>query len=225
MEPVSDARRADPPRARSGEPLRARGYGEHGVLVELPAHLRPAAVLAGLDEVGGATTAIDDVILGASTILLQGPGLTIDRAMRLVRAAITRATTANRTDPTTHEIPVVYDGADLADVAVELRMSPSELVTAHQGATYTVEFLGFVAGFPYLSGLDPALSLGRLATPRSAVPAGSVAVAGGWCGIYPISLPGGWRLLGRTTSVIFDAGSEQPNLLEPGDLVRFVHAG
>jgi KipI family sensor histidine kinase inhibitor len=82
--------------------------------------------------------------------------------------------------------------------------------------------IGFAPGFPYLLGLDPALALPRLATPRTRVPAGSVAVGGAQAGIYPRESPGGWRLLGRTPAVLFDAGRAQPALLQPGDRVRFV---
>ena len=82
--------------------------------------------------------------------------------------------------------------------------------------------IGFAPGFPYLLGLDPALALPRLATPRTRVPAGAVAIGGAQAGIYPRESPGGWRLLGRTPRVLFDASRPQPALLQPGDRVRFV---
>ena len=101
------------------------------------------------------------------------------------------------------------------------------MVELHSAAEYTVAFMGFAPGFPYLvadetaRSVRPLLELGRLDTPRTEVPAGSVAVAAGYCGIYPRSSPGGWNLLGRTDAVLFDAGRDPPALLEPGTQVRF----
>lgn len=125
----------------------------------------------------------------------------------------------------TVDIPVVYggaDGPDLESAAAELGLSPRQLAERHAAGDYTVAMIGFAPGFPYLHGLDPALSLPRLATPRTSVPAGSVAIGGAQTGIYPRESPGGWRLLGRTPSVLFDPASDPPSLLQPGDRVRFV---
>jgi KipI family sensor histidine kinase inhibitor len=82
--------------------------------------------------------------------------------------------------------------------------------------------LGFAPGFPYLLGLDPALAMPRRASPRTRVPAGSVAIGGVQTGIYPAALPGGWQLIGRTPCVLFDAQRDPPSLVMPGDRVRFV---
>jgi len=122
------------------------------------------------------------------------------------------------------EIPVLYGGdhgPDLASSAIELGLTPDELVQRHTAGDYTVAMIGFAPGFPYLSGLDPALALPRLATPRARVAAGSVAIGGAQTGIYPRESPGGWRLLGRTPWVLFDPRREPPALLQPGDRVRF----
>ncbi|HEY5802168.1 MAG TPA: 5-oxoprolinase subunit PxpB [Lysobacter sp.] len=122
-------------------------------------------------------------------------------------------------------IPVVYGGSfgpDLASAAAELELTPEQLIARHSGGDYTVAMIGFAPGFPYLSGLDPALALPRLATPRARVAAGSVAIGGAQTGIYPRESPGGWRLLGRTPRVLFDPARETPSLLLPGDRVRFV---
>jgi KipI family sensor histidine kinase inhibitor len=123
-------------------------------------------------------------------------------------------------------IPVVYDGADLEAVAASLALSSEGVVELHSGAVYSVAFVGFSPGFPYLvaePGDDASqlLELPRLATPRTEVAAGSVAVAAGYCGIYPRSSPGGWNLLGRTEVVLFDAARAAPALLVPGARVRF----
>ncbi|NOT89523.1 MAG: 5-oxoprolinase subunit PxpB [Lysobacter sp.] len=125
----------------------------------------------------------------------------------------------------TVEIPVCYGGAhgeDLEAAATELGIAPAELIARHGEATYTVAMIGFAPGFPYLGGLDPTLALPRLATPRTHVPAGSVAIGGAQTGIYPRESPGGWRLLGRTPLRLFDARRDPPSLLAPGDRVRFV---
>lgn len=122
------------------------------------------------------------------------------------------------------EIPVVYGGdfgPDLASAAAELGLSPEQLAERHAAGTYTVALIGFAPGFPYLAGLDPALALPRLATPRACVAAGSVGIGGAQTGIYPRESPGGWRLLGRTPLRLFDPRRAVPGLLAPGDRVRF----
>jgi len=125
------------------------------------------------------------------------------------------------------EIPVRYGGdagPDLADAARELGMTQEELIARHTAPVYRVAMIGFAPGFPYLLGLDPTLNLPRLATPRPAVPAGSVGIGGGQTGIYPGVSPGGWRLLGRTPLSLFDPEKSPPAALRPGDRVRFVVA-
>jgi len=119
------------------------------------------------------------------------------------------------------EIPVCYDGPDLAAVAAHTGLSVGEVVARHAAVDYRVYFLGFMPGFPYLGGLDPLLATPRLATPRTRVPAGSVAIGGGQTGIYPLASPGGWRLLGRTPLQLFDPARTPPCLLEPGDTLHF----
>ncbi|HEX9064546.1 MAG TPA: urea amidolyase family protein, partial [Streptosporangiaceae bacterium] len=118
-------------------------------------------------------------------------------------------------------IPVVYDGADLAEVAELSGLSQAEVIARHSGADYQVGWLGFAPGFAYLTGLDPRLEVPRLASPRVAVPAGSVAIAGSLTGVYPASSPGGWRLLGHTTTRMWDQERDPPALLGPGRRVRF----
>ncbi len=123
------------------------------------------------------------------------------------------------------EIPVCYDaefGPDLADVAAHTKLSVEEIVRLHAGATYRVCFLGFTGGFAYLGGMPEVLQTPRLATPRRAVAAGSVGIAGGQTGIYPTQTPGGWRLIGRTPLRMFDARAEPPTRVRAGDAVRFV---
>lgn len=113
-------------------------------------------------------------------------------------------------------------GQDLDQVARECGLTAQEVVTRLCATTLTVAFLGFSPGFPYLIGLPRELEVPRLASPRPRVPAGAVAVAGPFAGIYPSATPGGWRLLGRTELALFDPRRDPPALLVAGDRVRFV---
>ena len=123
------------------------------------------------------------------------------------------------------EVPVCYEPAhapDLADAARLLELTETELVRRHSGADYTVAFLGFRPGFPYLLGMDASLALPRLDTPRLRIAAGSVGIGGNQTGIYPVAGPGGWRLIGRTPLPLFDPDAKPPARLAPGDRLRFV---
>lgn len=119
------------------------------------------------------------------------------------------------------EVPVLYDGEDLAGVGALHGLTPEAVVALHCEPLYTVHFLGFQPGFPYLAGLPPCLETPRLATPRLKVPAGSVALAGKQTGIYPAASPGGWRLLGKTPLRLFHVTADPPTLFQIGDTVKF----
>lgn len=123
------------------------------------------------------------------------------------------------------EIPVVYNGEDLAEVARRTGLEVEEVVARHGGRDYRVWMLGFAPGFPYLGVLDEALYLPRRATPRARIAAGSVAIAGRQTGIYPSESAGGWNVIGRTPRTLFDPAADDPFLLHPGDTVRFVAVG
>lgn len=112
-------------------------------------------------------------------------------------------------------------GADLEETAKAAGLTPALFIKRFCAAQYRVAFLGFLAGFPYLMGLPDGLAAPRLASPRDRVPAGSVAIAGVQCGIYPRTSPGGWRLIAQTNAAVFDATREPPALFAPGDIVRF----
>jgi len=121
-------------------------------------------------------------------------------------------------------IPVHYggeNGPDLAYVASYNHLSPGEVVRRHTAQTYHVGMMGFTPGFAYLLGLDPSLATPRLKSPRTLVPAGSVGIAGGQTGIYPLESPGGWQLIGRTEMALFDPDHPPYFLLSPGDEVQF----
>ncbi|NUO80921.1 5-oxoprolinase subunit PxpB [candidate division KSB1 bacterium] len=122
------------------------------------------------------------------------------------------------------EIPVCYEeefGIDLQDVAAHHHLTREEVIRLHASGEYRVYFLGFTPGFAYLGGLSPRLYTPRLLAPRTQVPAGSVAIGGQQTGIYPMSTPGGWRIIGRTPLKLFASEKESPALLALGDEVRF----
>jgi len=126
------------------------------------------------------------------------------------------------------EIPVSYGGAggpDLDAVAVHAGCSIEDVIQRHSERTYRVYMLGFVPGFAYMGRVDPSLSTPRHRVPREKVPAGSVGIAGLQTGVYPVESPGGWQLIGHTTTVMFDANRDRPSLLAAGDMVRFVPLG
>nr|WP_322364845.1 urea amidolyase family protein [Pseudomonas sp. Teo4] len=122
------------------------------------------------------------------------------------------------------EIPMIYDGEDLAFAAGYLGWSVDELIRRHRAATFTVAFTGFAPGFAYMTCDDPDLEVPRRDSPRVRIPAGSVSLAGRFCGVYPSDTPGGWQLLGTTSIPMWDVNREPAALLKPGDRVRFVEA-
>ena len=122
------------------------------------------------------------------------------------------------------EIPVCYDrefGPDIDDVACVAGLAEAEVIHRHSSAAYRVNCVGFIAGFPFMSGLPSELATPRRATPRKEVPAGSVGIGGAQTGIYLRSSPGGWNLIGRTPLRLFDVQRAPPTILQAGDRVRF----
>lgn len=122
-------------------------------------------------------------------------------------------------------IPVIYGGVagpDLEAVAGHNGLTPQQVVEAHAAGRYTVYFMGFQPGFPYLGGLDARLHTPRRAEPRLVVPAGSVGIGGSQTGVYPLAAPGGWQLIGRTDIALFTPDQQPPTFLRPGDQVRFI---
>ena len=198
--------------------------GAAALLVELD---DLAAVLALHAEIerrraAGWTPSLTDVIPAARTILLDG---VTDRAAveRELRGWDVRPAAAP--EGPVVEIPCRYDGEDLAAVASSWRVSEREAARVHAAAEYHVAFCGFAPGFAYLTGLSEDLAVPRRPTPRTAVPAGSVALAGSYTGVYPRSSPGGWQIIGRTDAVLWDASRDPPALLSPGARVRFADVG
>jgi KipI family sensor histidine kinase inhibitor len=125
----------------------------------------------------------------------------------------------------TIEVPVLYGGEygpDLEEVARLHSINGEEVVRLHSCETYTVYFIGFLPGFPYLGPLDTNLDTPRWESPRLEIKAGSVGIAGRQTGIYPLDSPGGWRIIGRTPLKLFDPGANPPARFSPGDKVRFI---
>lgn len=200
-------------------------YGAGAVLVELAA---VADVLPLRDAlVAKAHPAVLAVVPAARTVLVEfDPAAIADAQLRalLTQCLDEPASSGTRRSQPAVELVVHYDGADLESVARQCGLTVPEVIRRHCAPEYTVQFCGFAPGFGYLSGLDPALRLPRLASPRPAVPAGSVAIAGEFTGVYPRSSPGGWRLLGHTDAVLFDLDRQPPAVLQPGTAVRLVPA-
>lgn len=164
---------------------------------------------------------VTDIVPAARTVLLVHDGsLDADAVVAELAGA---AVEVHRSTPgRTVEIPVRYDGPDLAAVADACGVSTEEVVARHSAVTYDCAFCGFMPGFSYLTGLDPALWLPRRETPRTRVPAGSVAIAADFSAVYPAESPGGWHLLGVTSATMWNPDSDHPALVPPGTRVRFV---
>lgn len=203
---------------------RLAAYGRDAVLIELAGGVEPHVVA---DALGDAAVGVER-LCGWESVLVTGvdptrPGALTDA---LDRAFPATAAPEVAPRPSSHQsvvnLPFRSDGEDLDEVAALTSMTVDALIDAFTTPTYRVVCVGFVRGFTYLSGLDPRLAaVGRRATPRAAVPAGSVAVGGGQTGIYPTTSPGGWRLLGTTDEWLFDPRQRPPCRFSPGDLVRF----
>jgi len=123
------------------------------------------------------------------------------------------------------EIPVLYggeDGPDLSYVASYCGLTEDDVILRHTSREYKVHMLGFLPGFPYLSGLDETIAIPRKEVPSALVRAGSVGIAGQQTGIYPLDSPGGWQIIGRTTLPLFDVTKTPPNTIQAGDTIKFV---
>ncbi|MFK0295659.1 5-oxoprolinase subunit PxpB [Streptomyces sp. NPDC090442] len=212
---------AQRPGAAAPLSLRARPVGERGLLVELTSDEDVEALHAELlrRAVDGTLPAVREVVPAARTVFLDGLA---DPGALGAELATWRIPPPAAGDRPAVEIPVRYDGPDLAEVAALWGVTPDEVVRLHSGTSFRVAFCGFAPGFGYLTGLAEPLHVPRRETPRTRVPVGSVGLAGPYTGVYPRASPGGWRLIGRTDAVLWDPGREPAALLTPGTPVRFV---
>lgn len=168
-----------------------------------------------------------DVVSGIRSLVLHYEPLAVDPTtlQQQLDARLASITPLVEAAAPVVEIPVWYGGIhgpDLADLAARAGLTEAEVIARHSAAIYTVDLLGFLPGFAYLGGLDPALHCPRRATPRPRVPAGSVAIGGDRTAVYPFASPGGWQLIGRTALTLFDADREPPAVLAAGQRVRFL---
>jgi len=162
---------------------------------------------------------------GYSSILLTLDKMAnIDDTIRVVENILDVVQNSEPPEGKLVEVPVLYGGnygKDIQRVVQFLKLSEDEIIQRHQSGNYLVYFLGFSPGFPYLGGMDQDLTTPRIQTPRKRVPQGSVAIAGGQTGIYPLPSPGGWNLIGRTPLKIFNISNPQNSLIQMGDKVQF----
>ncbi|WP_323095265.1 urea amidolyase family protein [Intrasporangium sp. YIM S08009] len=218
-----------------GRDARLLPMGEDAVLVEVGGTVEAVALrdrVRALVGAGGSPwSSVREVVAAARTVLVRTDASSLDA---LGRACLEAAATLT-TDPPPDasggseggggrvvEVPVVYDGPDLDEVAALTGLTRDAVARAHTGTAWRVGFGGFAPGFAYLVGGDPRLRVPRRAEPRTRVPAGSVGLAGEFSGVYPQDSPGGWQLVGTTDAVLWDPDRDPPALLGPGTTVRFV---
>jgi KipI family sensor histidine kinase inhibitor len=206
--------------------LRVLPYGDRALLVEVDDVAEVVVVADGVRS-EPLSDLVEDVVPGARTVLVRArPGVGVQQLrqqlMSVVEGRGALATSLETSDNV--EIPVTYDGPDLAEVARLTGLGEDEVVVAHTGTPWRVAFGGFAPGFAYLVGGDPRLKVPRRDEPRTKVPAGAVGLAGEFSGIYPRESPGGWRLIGRTDVAIWDLHRDPPALLAAGTTVQFVRA-
>ena len=203
--------------------------GDSSILIQLGDEIDPAlnqrvhALSALLQNI----PAVIETIPAYCTVLVHYDPLatTYNQIKNLIEEKISLVDDATHRPSRRLEIPVLYGNAsdsDFETVATTLSLSPSELIRLHSKREYTVYMVGFTPGFPYMGILNEKLTLPRLSTPRTRVPAGSVAIAGSQTGIYPVDSPGGWHIIGHTPLKLFDPTSDTPFLFSPGDTVKFI---
>ena len=202
-----------------------RDYGDRALLIECSSTDEVLALASTLRS--NPPPGLADIVPGAATLLvsLLDPASQAAARTRLVGIELPGPAASAGTERVDVVIDVVYDGDDLTEVAERLQMGVDEVVEAHTGTPWRVGFGGFAPGFAYLVSGDSRLAVPRRSEPRTRVPAGSVALAGEFSGIYPRDSPGGWQLIGRTDAVLWDLQRPQPALLTPGMRVRFRAAG
>ena len=210
--------------------VRVAAAGDAALLVEFPARIDPrinacATMLADrLQQRCG--DAVRDAVVGYHTVTVYFDPLVVDAAWleAEVRAVAARSDEIAPGRSVSIDVPVCYGGdlgPDLADVARFGQCSEEDVISLHAGRAYRVYMVGFVPGFTYMAEVDARIAAPRRPTPRAAVPAGAVAIAGGQTGIYPSVTPGGWNIIGRTTVKPYDPGRAEPFLFRAGDTVRF----
>lgn len=212
-------------------PFTLLAAGDAALVVQLPERIDPllnawcVALASRVNDRLRAT--IRDVVIGYCSVTIYFDSLRVDAGW--LEAEIQAEAERLEVEEVAEQgavvnVPVSYGGdvgPDLEDVARFGKCSAAEVIERHASREYRVYLVGFVPGFAYMAEVDPAIAAPRRPTPRTVVPAGSVAIAGGQTGIYPASTPGGWNIIGRTPVAPYDPDRAQPFLFRPGDRVRF----
>lgn len=198
---------------------------QFGNAIDPAVNARCVAIASAIERLS--LTGVRDIVPTYNAVTVHFDPLHIDR--RMLNAELERAArhdaSAVEVDAPTIEVAVRYggdEGPDLRGVAQFAKCSEDEVVRRHTAVTYRVYMLGFLPGFAYMGTVDRRIAMPRLDTPRLRVPSGSVGIAGEQTGIYPFESPGGWRIIGRTSMVPFDASRQEPCLFKAGDRVKFV---
>lgn len=203
-------------------------YGERGWLARFSKsdYIASGLYANAVADILRTETGVTDAVAGIDSVAVRYDPTKTDAS--IIHTAMERAFKKATSDfpdiGPTIELPVCYGGEfgpDMKDVCAHSGLSEEEVISAHSRTTYRVITCGFAPGFAYLGPLDKRLHIARLDTPRAHVPAGAVAVAGGFSGVYPLSSPGGWRIIGRTPVTLFDPSIDRPFRLETGASIRF----
>ncbi len=207
---------------------RVAPFGEAALLVELGDEFQESVVgwARGIADTWESTFNFGPAVPAYASALLRFDPLRIApaEAERLANELLARGELmAIASEPRrVIEIPTTYNGPDLVATAERSHLGVDELVAVHSGREYTAYFLGFMPGWAYCGRLDPRIVAPRHERPRERIPAGTVAVADGQTGVYPLASPGGWQLIGRTELAMFDPSAAEPVRIRAGDRVRFV---
>ncbi len=199
--------------------------GDDLISVSVPGPAAAQSLAEHLRQSGNFT----DVVAGIDSVVVRFDATSFDgsRALQMLEPLIASQPQPNPDKGETINIPVEYGGdagPDLASLCEQLGLPESEFVRLHTSRAFPVEMLGFTPGFAYIGSLDECLRVPRLPEPRKRVPAGSIGIAGGRSGLYALPGPGGWPLVGRTKSILFDQAASEPFAIRPGMKVRFVDA-
>jgi inhibitor of KinA len=214
----------------SADIVRISAAGDSALVLEFPPRIDPRIneAATGLADTLWRrwSVVLRDVVIGYCTVTVYFDPLRVDAPWLEgeMRSAFVQTTESSSEAGAPIDVPVCYDGdlaPDLDDVAAFARCSTEEVIARHGDRTYRVYMVGFIPGFAYLAEVDGTIAAPRRKTPRTEVPAGSVAIAGGQTGIYPAATPGGWNIVGRTPVKPYDPDRERPLLFHVGDHVRF----
>jgi len=213
--------------------LKYQYFGEQAILVSWPNKIDPKTRLDIYHFNQKIQRLIPEMILETVTAYCSltvylNHGVNHEKLLIKLKEIYQSSTSQQEINPTLWKIPVCYDllfALDLKNFAAEKKLSIKQVIELHSSSTYTVDFFGFLPGFPYLSGLNPLLHTPRLSTPRECVVKGSVAIGGKQTGIYPINSPGGWHIIGRTPKSFFDVSKKPPCFLQPFDKIKFYPIG